>query len=70
MSGAQKPKREKLKRCLMQVNYRTAAGYDVLGGQVEYGTQSRPGGPVEVFITETQEHVCFTARECGLPVSV
>ncbi|MFH1496926.1 MAG: hypothetical protein ABII82_03785 [Verrucomicrobiota bacterium] len=58
--------KDKFRRCVMRANYTTAAGFQIVPDSVHLGTQSREGGPVEIYIGETNERVCFTARECGL----
>ena len=69
MKATRRTPRLALKRCIMAISYRTVAGYEVLAGSIQCGTQDRVGGPVEVYISETNERLCFTARECGLPTA-
>ena len=54
--------------CVMQIGYTTTAGSVIIAGETHQGTQGHPGGPVEITLSATGERVCFSARECGLPV--
>lgn len=56
-----------LQRCVMQVGYVTTQGTAVAAGEIHQGLQSHAAGPVEITL-RGGERVCFSARECGLPV--
>ncbi len=57
-----------LQRCVMQVGYTTPKGAVIQVGDICQGSQAFAGGPVEIAAPLTSERVCFSARECGLPV--
>lgn len=60
---------DQLQRCVIQTEYTTPKGFAFQIGDVLQGSQSRIGGPVEVHVYKTDERVCFSARECGLPTT-